>query len=122
MAKNNQWVKISGYLFLLGIIVAIVEGLITGVIPQATTILVVLGFIIGLLAAFGMGSIGKEDKEMFILATIALMVVGATKIGEVPVIGTYLAPIFANIAALVAPAIVIIAIEAIWKTGSIKYV
>jgi len=51
------------------------------------------------------------------------MVVGASgaAIKGVPYIGPILEPIFGNIVALVAPAVVIIAIEAIWKSGSIKY-
>jgi len=78
----------------------------------------------GLLGAFGMGSISKDDTEMFMLAAIALIGVGAAgaAIKDVPYIGSYLAPIVGNIAVLIAPAIVILAIEAIWKIGSIKYV
>ncbi|MDD5416544.1 MAG: hypothetical protein PHU12_01055 [Candidatus Aenigmarchaeota archaeon] len=121
--SNKQWVKLSGYLFLLGIIIAIVEGLVSGVIPSAGTIIVVLGFLIGLFSAFGMGSIGNESKEMFMMAAIALMVVGASgaALKDVPYIGSFLAPIVGYIAALVAPAIVIIAVKEIWNAGSIKY-
>ncbi|MBU3896542.1 MAG: hypothetical protein KJ697_01250 [Nanoarchaeota archaeon] len=123
MAKTtNQWVKISGYLFLLGIIVAIIGPWVTA-IPSGT-ILLILGFVIGLLGAFGMGSVSNDDKQMFMLAAIALMVVGSAgaALKDVMYVGSYLAPIVGNIAVLVAPAVVIFAIEAIWKSGSIKYV
>jgi len=121
--KGNQWVKISGYLFLLGILISIVEGLAAGLVPMAGTLLVGLGFIIGILGAFGMGSIGKDDIQTFLLAAVALAVVGASGAGiaGVPYIGAYLASIFGYIAALVVPAVVILAIKAIWEAGSIKY-
>ncbi|MBU3904590.1 MAG: hypothetical protein KJ906_00365 [Nanoarchaeota archaeon] len=125
MAKKqgNQWIKLSGYLFLLGMLIAVIEGLMVGTIPSAGTLLVVLGFVVGLLGAFGMGSIGKDDIEIFMLAAIALMAVGASGavLAGVPYVGDYLAPIVGHIAVLAAPAVAILAIEAIWKAGSIKY-
>lgn len=122
--KSSDWVKISGYLFLLGVIIAVIVGILgEGVIPYAGTILAVFGFIIGLLGAAGMGSIGKGETEMFMLAAIALMVVGlaGTVLNEIPVIGMYLAQIVGYIAVLVAPAVVILALEAIWKAGKTRY-
>lgn len=121
--KVSQWVKISGYLFLLGVLIAVVAGLIgMATLPWAPTLLVVLGVIIGLLAAIGMGSISRDDTELFMLAAIALIAAGSSgaALAGVPYIGTYLADIVNGIAALVAPAVVIIALEAIWRVGSEK--
>lgn len=123
--KSTEWVKVSGYLFLLGVIIAIIAGLVGGnVIPYTGTILVVIGFIMGLLGAAGMGSITEDNRELMMLAVIALMVVGASGFGidKVPIVGMYIAPIVNYIAVLVAPAVVILALKAIWDAGSTKYV
>ncbi len=118
----SQWVQISGYLFLLGVLIAIVAGVAPGVIPQTGTILVLMGAIIGLLGALGVGSVGKDEAELFILATIGLIAAGGagTALSAIPSIGTYLRDIVNNIAALVTPAVVIIALEAIWRAGASK--
>jgi hypothetical protein len=122
MAKTTSWVQISGYLFLLGIVIAIVSAFAPGVIPSTTTILVVLGAIIGLLAAVEMGSIGKDETELFLLAVIALGVAGTIGPGlsEIPTVGKYVSDIVNGIGALVAPAAVLIALRAIWKAGAVR--
>ena len=123
MAKKSGWVKISGYLFILGVLIAVVDGLLPATIPYAGVILVLIGAVMGLLAALGMGSIERRDTELFMLAVIALVAVGSANItlAAIPMIGTYLASIIGNIAALAAPAAVIIALEAIWAAGSTKF-
>lgn len=123
MAKKTGWVKLSGYLFILGIIIAVIDGLMTGVIPYVGEILVIIGTIMGLLAAFGMGSIERRDTELFMLAVIALIAAGGagTALATIPTVGSYLQAMIHNIAALVAPAAVIVALEAIWAAGSTKF-
>jgi len=120
---KSQWVKISGYLFLLGVLIAVVAGLVgASTIPYSGTLLVVLGAIIGLLAAMGMGSISKDDTELFMLAAIALIGAGSSGavLAGIPYIGAYMQDIVNGIAYLVAPAVVIVALEAIWNVGSEK--
>ena len=123
MARGaSQWVQISGYLFLLGVLISIVAGVAPGVIPATGTILVLLGALIGLLGALGIGSVGKDEAELFLLATVALIAAGGagTALSGIPSIGTYLRDIVNNIAALVVPAAVIMALEAVWRAGSSK--
>jgi hypothetical protein len=122
MAKQKGWVKGSGYLFLLGIIVALIAGIVPNAIPSTSTILVVLGVIVGLLAALGWGSISREYSETFLIAVIALIAAGGAgnSLVGIPTIGGYLKAIVDNLAILVAPAAVIIAIEAIWKSAAVK--
>jgi len=123
MARGaSQWVQISGYLFLLGVLISIVAGVAPGVIPATGTILVLLGALIGLLGALGIGSVEKDKAEMFLLATVALIAAGGagTALSGIPSIGTFLRDIVNNIAAFVTPAVVIIALEAIWRAGSTK--
>ena len=129
MAKaKTGWVKTSGYLFLLGIIIAIIAGIFKDFIPGTYiqpihTILIILGAVIGLLGAAGVGTIDRTDIQIFLLAVVALIAVGnaGTALVEIPIIGIYLKLIVDYIATLVVPAAVIIALEAIWRAGSTKF-
>lgn len=128
MAKKTAgWVKLSGYLFLLGIIISIIVGIFkTSLLEYEATIhslLVVFGVIIGLLGAAGIGSIDRTDTQIFLLAVVSLIAAGGSGsiLGEIPTIGPYLSSIVGYIAALVLPAAIIIALEAIWRTGSTKF-
>jgi hypothetical protein len=123
--KSVGWVKLSGFLFLLGIIISIIAGIFgTSLIEYTGTIhslLVVFGVIIGLLGAAGMGTIDRTDTQIFLLAVVALAVAGGANLGEIPTIGPYISSILSYIGVLVLPAAVIIALEAIWRTGSTKF-
>jgi hypothetical protein len=128
MAKKAEgWVKLSGYLFLLGIIISIVAGVFEASLMAYQTaihsLLAVFGLLIGLLGAAGMGTIDRADTQIFLLAVIALAAAGGSGavLGEIPTIGPWLSAIVGYIAILVLPAAVIIALEAIWKTGSAKF-
>ncbi len=120
---SNQWVQISGYLFILGVLVSVVAGVMPGVIPSADVILVILGAVVGLLGALGTGSIDRGEAESFLLAAVGLIAVGASgaALSNFPGIGeTYLKPIVQNIAVFVAPAVVLVALETIWRAGSVR--
>jgi hypothetical protein len=130
MPKKDEmmWVKLSGWLFILGIIIAIVAGL--PLIAPATAaaaagILAVIGLIIGLLGIAGMGTLEKCDIQVFLLAVVALMVVGISgnAFGRIEYlnIGAILSNIVGNIGILVAPAAVLIALKAIWKSAQTKF-
>lgn len=122
MPKETQLVQISGYLFLLGVIVAVVAGFAPTVIPSVATILLVLGTIIGLLAMGGWARLTADEEKTFLLATIALIAAGSSGavLGAIPTIGPYLQSIVGNIAALVAPAAVLIALIVAWRVGAGK--
>ncbi|MEM5778394.1 MAG: hypothetical protein QXK49_02070 [Candidatus Aenigmatarchaeota archaeon] len=125
--KSAGWVKLSGYLFLLGIIISIIAGIFKASLMEYEasihSLLVIFGVIIGLLGAAGMGTIDRTDTQIFLLAVVALIAAGGSGsiLSEIPTIGPYLASIVGYIAALVMPAAVIIALEAIWKAGSTKF-
>jgi len=125
MAKSDtQLVQMSGYLFLLGVIIAIIAGLAPGAIPSSTTatVLMVLGAIIGLLAMGGWADLTSNEEQVFLLATIALIAAGSSGavLSAIPVVGSYLRDIIGNIAALVAPAAVLIALTVAWRVGAGK--
>ena len=128
--KEMAWVKASGWLFVLGIIISIIAGLVYPLYnAEISGLLAIIGLIIGILGFLGVGSIDKADINIFLLAVVALMVAGSAgsalrEIGAgtpFDFIGVYLSYIVGYIAVLVIPATVLIALKAIWESGSTKF-
>jgi len=123
--KASGWVKASGWLFVLGILISVVAGLVPSVDPSMVSgVLAVLGFVIGLLGVAGVGSIDKAEADMFLLAVIALMAaggVGQAFSGLPSPLGGWLVAIVNYIGILVVPAAVLIALKAIWTAASTKF-
>lgn len=123
--------KIGSWLFLIGILIAVVVGLAaqemwyntakeTVVYPTYISItLATLGFIVGILSFFAIGNITKERVPTFLIAAVLLLVVGAssTLFTNLDVIGAYFANIATTIAVFAAPAAGLLAIRAIWDAG-----
>ncbi len=119
--------KIGSWLFLIGILMAVVIGLLTDAIwtetPYYVTImLAVLGFVVGVLSFFAVGSITQERVPTFLIAALMLLGIGAsgTLFANLDVIGVYFQNIAMMLAIFVAPAAGILAIRAIWDAGKSK--
>lgn len=116
MAKKNLEV-IGKWAFLIGLVIAIVAGLIEGyyTIPYASLILVILGLIVGFL------NITEKDTVKLLVAIIALMGVGAATvivIGEViTTINTILLALVTNILVFAGAAGLVVAVKAIYEVG-----
>jgi hypothetical protein len=117
--------QVGGYALIVGVILAILAGLISGVTGLASDtaawiilILVILGLIVGLL--------NIKDKEVFnfLIAVIALIAVGAAglvRIDQVlPPLGSVLQAIVSNITVLAAPAGLVAALKAVYTLASVK--
>lgn len=108
MAKQ----KVGNWAFIVGVILAIVLGLFGAYIPAyietMTYIVIVLGLIVGFY------NIQKKEAVNFLIATIALIAVGAAGLETLPVIGTYISGILTQIAILVVPAAVLVALKAVY--------
>lgn len=103
---------IGFWAFVVGFLLAIVAGIFWPANQSIIVVLVVLGIIIGAL------NITSKEFMLFLLATVALVVVGnvfaplqALRIGEI------LGDVLSHIATLVAPAAVIAAVKALWAVG-----
>ena len=128
MAKDDIWGKIGSWSFLIGVIIALIVGLYAaynletngetfgGIIAW---VLAVLGAIVGLVSAYGMGTITEKEVPSFLLAGIALVVMyGVFKGIELdPWIGSLLHGVSMSLSILIAPAVGILAIKAIWDIG-----
>jgi hypothetical protein len=123
--KDAMWVKLSGWLFILGILISVVAGIAPAMIPGITAILPILGFIIGILGVAVMGTLEKCDVDVFLLAVIALMAAGGAGNAFAAIDelygGNILVNVVNNIATLVVPAAVLMALKAIWKSAQQKF-
>jgi hypothetical protein len=110
--KGNIWSMIGFWAFIVGLIIAVIAGI---VLPQngiIIIILVILGIIIGLL------NITAKEIMLFLVATIALVVVGNVFAPlTVLDIGKILGSMLSYVATLMAPAAIIGAIKALWAIG-----
>ncbi len=121
--------KIGSWLFLLGILIAVVVGIVfaanqtwyTGYSAAVSSLLAVLGFIVGILSFFALGSITKDRVPTFLIAALMLVGIGAAMntnfFAQISYVGPYFYYIAAMIAVFVAPAAGILAIRAIWDAG-----
>jgi hypothetical protein len=112
VSKTKILGLIGFWAFILGLIIAVICGVI---LPQNTIIIIVL-IILGLIVGFL--NITAKEIMLFLVATIALIVVGnvfapLTMLG----IGKILGSILGYVAALMAPAAIIAAIKALWSVG-----
>ena len=103
---------IGFWTFIIGFILAILAGIFWPTNQTIIVVLVILGIIIGFL------NVTAKEFMLFLLATIALVVVGnafaplaGLRVGEI------LGKILSHIAVLVAPAAVIAAVKALWAVA-----
>ena len=109
--------KIGSWAFIIGVLLAIIGGLISAYGGGAGTELesnimlglVILGIIVGFL------NIGDKEVTPFLIAAIALMVLGNAKLDLIAGVGPGLASIISHIAAFVAPAALIVALIEVYR-------
>jgi len=129
--------KVGSWLFLIGICVALLVGLIFGV-GQTTNvnltnletplgiIVAVLGFIVGILSFFALGAVTQEKVPTFLIASLILIGLAIAVTSTQWIFGSFreLAPLFTNItqylAIFVAPAAVILVIRSLWDAARTK--
>ena len=113
MAKDADLVaKVGSWAFIIGVVVALLIGVFsTGGAPIATTVLIVLGLIVGLLNVTG------RETTPFLLASVSLVIVsymGGPVLSAVAQIGPVLESILGAITTFVIPATIIVALKAIY--------
>ena len=122
--------KIGSWLFLVGILIAVIVGLITGAdiwtdtSGYVTLLLAILGFVVGVLTFFAVGNITAEKVPTFLLGALLLVGIGTAGstnwFAELNIIGPYFTSIAGMLAIFVAPAAGILAIRAVWDAGKTK--
>ena len=109
--------KIGSWAFIVGVLIAIVAGILGagifgGFAEYIPLVLVILGVVIGLL------NISDKEITNFLVAVIALIVASAVPWATIPQVGIWLGNIFAYIGALLAPAAVIVGLKAVWNLAA----
>ena len=105
---------IGKWAFLIGLIIAVITGFITGYAIVSALVLFVLGLIVGFL------NISEKESTKFLLAVIALLTGGIANLSAVSMLGVsidYVGTIIGNFVAFVSAAALVVAIKAIFETG-----
>jgi len=113
MSKDMDLVaKIGSWAFIIGVVVALLLGVFgSGSSPIATSVLIVLGLIVGLLNVTG------KETTPFLLASVSLVIVssmGGSVLAGVAQIGSRLQGVLGAIMTFVIPATIIVALKAIY--------
>ena len=108
--------RIGVWTFIVGVIVAVVLAIFTELTVWLTSLLIVLGLVIGFL------NIAAADTQTFLLAALALVIVSGFSsssgvISQVAQIGPVLARIFSSILLLVVPATIVVALRSIYAVA-----
>lgn len=116
--KSNVMGMVGFWAFIVGLVIAVVVGIMAALgmaaafMPAVIIILIILGLIVGFL------NITAKEILLFLVATIALIVAGGVfaplkTLG----VGAMLDGILSLIATLMAPAAIVAAIKALWAVG-----
>lgn len=130
MEKMEIFRKIGSWLFLIGVLIALISGIVVGARwytdsdAYIAMILGVLGFIVGILSFFAVGQITKERIPTFLLGALILVVIGASSnywetwgfVNNQDFI-FFFQSLTGYIAFFAAPAAGLLAIRAIWEAG-----
>jgi hypothetical protein len=118
-AKRDLLSTVGFWAFIAGLVIAVVVGIMAALgfagaafMTVTIIILIILGLVVGFL------NITAKEILLFLVATIALIVVGGVFAPlNVFRIGAILDAILALVATLMAPAAVVAAIKALWAVG-----
>lgn len=106
-------INVGKWAFIIGIILAIVAGFFA--VPYLTFILLVLGLVVGFL------NIGHKNAHDYLVAAIALLLIGIASVQSLSVLNIALADwvqtVLANFIAFVAASALVVAIKAVVKLG-----
>lgn len=128
LEQKGIYGKIGSWAFIIGIIIAIIFGLLAALeylyfgVDMGGYIawfLAILGIIVGLISAFGMGTITKEEVPNFLIAGIALLAIVASTstFTGIKWIGPLFMAIAKSIGIFIIPVMGILALKIIWHIG-----
>lgn len=112
MAPVKMDKNIGYWIFLVGIFIAIIAGLVTteGINSNVVWVLAILGLIVGII------NVTLKDEVPFLVASLVL-ITSAGYLAVIPYIGATLVTILYYIVTFVAPAAIVVALKAIYHFG-----
>lgn len=108
--------KVGSWAFIIGVVIAIVAGVIT-LKPWLASVLIILGLIVGFL------NITAAETTSFLLAVISLVIIagfGADVLREMAVVGDRLSRIFSALLVFLIPAGIVVALKSIYAVAKEK--
>lgn len=102
--------QVGRWVFVVGVVLAVVAGFIDLGIPHFGLILTVVGLVVGLLNVSG------KETGSFLIAAIALLMT-ASALGNIPQIGAQLVSVGSNLSAIAAPAALIVALKSLLSSA-----
>jgi hypothetical protein len=109
MAKKNKGSLIGSWAFLIGVIIAVVLGLLGGLTQTLMFVLVVIGLIVGFL------NIADEETTPFLLSGTALVIVSALGQDTLNIGGSMINNVLSALLAIFVPATVVVAIKNVFN-------
>jgi hypothetical protein len=110
--KANTLAMIGFWAFTIGLVLAIIGGLVAPQNAVIVIILVIIGLVVGFL------NVTAKEIMLFLVATIALIVAGGVfEPIKVMGIGAILNNMLGYVTIMMAPAAVVAAIKALWAVG-----
>ena len=107
----KTWGSVSFILFVLGLVLAVVGGLVTPTSGVISMVLAIAGLVIGVIYI-----VAAKEINTLLLATIALLAVAAA-LNPIMAIGGAITSIVVNFAALMAPVALLAATKALLQIG-----
>ena len=101
--------KLGKWAFIVGIVLAVILAVVTDV-TWMYWLLAVLGLVVGFM------NVTAEETKGFLIAAIALML-SATSVQAIPLVGRIVTEIMANIVAFIAPAVLVVALKSLFETA-----
>ena len=112
LSKEKTLSFIGFWAFIVGLVIAVIAGIFLPQNAAIIIILIILGLIIGFL------NITAKEIMLFLIATIALIVVGNVFTPlTVLDLGKFLGYMLSYVATLMAPAAIVAAVKALWAVG-----
>jgi len=107
-SQHTDLKKFGHYSFIVGIVIAIIVGLIPQIRgTEAATILIILGVIVGFL------NITAKETMEFLIAALVLMFASNTAAFVLSALHTALAAMWMNVVTFIAPAAIIVALKTV---------
>ncbi len=116
MAKGMNMAMIGAWAFILGLVVAVVLGLVPTILGKTSTVLLLglLGIIVGLL------NIADKEVELYMIANIAFLAASAglgAVLAAIPTVSGILVAIVNNVVLFVAPGAAVVALRALYDVS-----
>ena len=115
MGKKGVVNKLIAYAFTLGVLVALVLGLISTMVPKTvapylTSLLILAGIVVGFF------NITPKEAESYVLFVTAIVIATSLSKGSfasVQVIGTYLESVLSSIMAFIVPSVIVVGLKTV---------